>query len=179
MSFLRMSCASDFSKRGLLAALLYISCTLSSPRLSIVQTRVPSGLFSEVCVGFVGCCMSSYGFAGWKSRSGLIGVVENVRPSDLHPSIVIGFFEGVLLLTWRGVCVRCLYACNAAGLLSQSKIVESSCHAGPQCTASWRARPSVWSSGCVCLLVNPSFMQLSICSWVGISGLHWVTRYVV
>ncbi len=116
-------CASDFSNGGFLAALLYISCNLSSLRLSIVQMRVPSSLCSEVCVGFVGCCVSSYRFVGW--RSGFIGVVENVRLANLNPSIVIGFFGGgVLLLTWRGVCVRCLYASNVAGPLSQSTIVE-------------------------------------------------------
>jgi hypothetical protein len=38
-----------------LAVLLYISCSLSSLRFSIVQMRVPSSLCSEVCVGFVGC----------------------------------------------------------------------------------------------------------------------------
>ena len=99
LSFLWTRCASDFSNGGLLAALLYISCNLSSLRLSIVQMRVPSGLYSEMCVGFAGCCVSSYRFFGWMSRSGLIGVVENVRLADLYPSIVIGFFGGVLLLT--------------------------------------------------------------------------------
>ena len=67
-----------------------------------------------LCVGFVGCCVSEDRFVGWMFRSGLIGDVENVRLADLHPSIVIGFFGGGLLLTWRGICVRCLYACNAA-----------------------------------------------------------------
>ena len=36
LSFVWMSCASNFSNGGLLAALLYISCNLSSLRLSIV-----------------------------------------------------------------------------------------------------------------------------------------------
>ena len=56
---------SDSSNGELLAALLYISCSLSNLRLSIVQMRVPSGLCSEVCVGFVGCCVSSYRLVGW------------------------------------------------------------------------------------------------------------------
>ena len=50
-----MRFASDFSNDGLLAELLYISCNLSSRRLSIVQMIVPSCLCSEVHVGFVGC----------------------------------------------------------------------------------------------------------------------------
>ena len=93
-SFLWMSCASDFSNGGLLPALWYISCSLSSLRLSIVQMNVPSGLCSEVCVGFAGRCVSSYRLAGWMSRSWLIGVVENVRLTDLHPSDFAGFIGG-------------------------------------------------------------------------------------
>jgi hypothetical protein len=101
----------------------------------IAHMRVPSGLCSEVFVIFVGCCVSSYRLFVWISRSGLIGDAENVRLTDLHPSIVTGFIGRVLLLTWRGVSVRCLYAFNSAGLLSQSMIVESSCHASSQCTS--------------------------------------------
>ena len=37
----------------------------------------------------------------------------------------------------------------------------------------------MWSSGLIYLLVNPSFMELCICSWVSISGLHCVTMYVI
>ena len=93
--------------------------------------RVPCGLCSEVCVGFVGRCVSSYRLVGMMSRSGLIGVVENIRLADLHhPSIVIGFIKGGLLI-WQIVCVRCFYACSATGPLSQSMIVESRCQAGP------------------------------------------------
>ena len=135
LSFLWIKCASDSSNGRLLAALLYISRSLSSLRLSIVQMRVPSSLCSKVCVGFVGCWVSSYRFVGWMSRSGLIWIVENVRLADLYPSVVIGFFEGVLLLTWRVICVRCVYACSAAGPLSQSMTVESNCHASPECTS--------------------------------------------
>ena len=79
-----------------------MSCSLFSLLFSIVQMRVPSGMCSVVCDGFVGCCVSSYLLVGWMSRSGLIGVVENVRLADLHPSLVIWFTGGVLLLTWRG-----------------------------------------------------------------------------
>jgi hypothetical protein len=71
-----MRCASDSSKGGLLGELLYMSYSLSSLRLSIVQMRVPSGLCSVVCDGIVGCWVSSYLLVGWMSRSGLIGVVE-------------------------------------------------------------------------------------------------------
>ncbi len=122
--------------------------------------------------------MSSYLLVGWVSRSRLIGVVENVWLFDLHPSFVMRFIRGVLLLTWRGFCILCLYACSAASPLSLSMIVESSCQADPQRT-SYSDLPSIWSSGCMCLLMNPSFVQVSICYWVSISGLHWVRRYVV
>jgi hypothetical protein len=124
-------CLSDSSNGGLLAMLLYMSCGLSSLRFPIVQMRVPFGLCSVVCDGFVGCWVSSYLLVGWMSRSRLIGVVENVRLVDLHPSFVIGFTEGALLSTWRGFCVLCLYACNASGPFSLSMIVESSCKACP------------------------------------------------
>ena len=106
--FLWMRCASDSSKVGLLGVLLYMSCNLSSRRFSIVVIKVPSGLCSVLCDGFVGCWVSSYLFVGCMSRSGLIGVVENVRLVDLHPSVVMGFSGGVLLLTRRGSCVFCL-----------------------------------------------------------------------
>ncbi len=74
--------------------LLYMSFSLSSLRFSFVQMRVPFGLCSVVCDGFVGCWVSSYLLVGWMSRSGLIGVVENVMLVDLHPSFVIGFAGG-------------------------------------------------------------------------------------
>jgi hypothetical protein len=98
--FLWIRCASDSSNGGLLVVLLYMSCSsLSSIRFSIVHTRVPSGLCSVVCDVFFWCWVSSYLTVGWMSRSGLIGVVENVRLTDLHPSFVIGFTWGALLLT--------------------------------------------------------------------------------
>ena len=92
--FLWMRCASDSSKVGLLGVLLYMSCSLSSLRFSIVPMWVPSGLCSVICDGFIGCWVSSYLLAGWMSRFGLIGVVENVRLADLHPSFVMGFTGG-------------------------------------------------------------------------------------
>ena len=125
--------------------------------------RVPSGLCSVVCDGFVGCWVSSYLLVGWMSRSELIGVVENVRLVDLHSSVVMGFTSGVFRLTRRSSCVLCLYACNAAGPFSLSVFVESSCQAGPQCT-SYSGLPSMWSNGCMCLLLNHSFVQMSIFS---------------
>ena len=79
--------------------LLYMSCRLSSLRFSIVQMRVPSGLCRVVCDRLVGCWVSSYLLVGWMSRSGLIGVVENVRLVDLYLSFFMGFTRGVLLLT--------------------------------------------------------------------------------
>ena len=71
--------------------LMYISCSLSSVWLSIMPMWVPSCLCIEVCVGIVGCWVKLYLLVGIMSRSGLIGVVENVKLADLHPSIVIGF----------------------------------------------------------------------------------------
>ena len=100
-----MRCASDSSNGELLGVLLYMSCSLSNLRFSIVQMRGPSGLCSMVCDGFVGCWVSSYLLVGLMSKSGLIGVVENVRLVDLHPSFVMGFSGGVLLLTRRGSCI--------------------------------------------------------------------------
>ena len=85
--------------------LLYMSCSLSSQRFSIVQMRVPLALCIAVCDGFVGFWVSSYLLVGWMSRSGFIGVAENVRLVDLHSSFVMGFSEGVLLLTRRGSCI--------------------------------------------------------------------------
>ena len=73
--FLWIRCASDSSKGGLLCELLYMSCSLSSLRLAIMQMRVPSGLCNAVCDRFVGCWVSSYLLVGWMSRSGLIGVM--------------------------------------------------------------------------------------------------------
>ncbi len=71
-----------------------------------------------------------------------------------------------------------MYASSAAGPFSLSMIVESSCQAGPQCT-SYSGLPSVCSNGCMCLILNPSFVQVSICYWMSVSGLHWVIMYAV
>ena len=139
---LRIRCASDSSKGGLLCELLYMSCSLSSLRLSIVQMWVLSGLCNVVCDRFVGRWVSSYLLDESMSRSGLIGLVENVRLVDLHPYFVMGFTSGVLRLTMRGSCVLCLYAYNAACPSSLSMIVDSSYQAGPQ---SYSGLPSMWS----------------------------------
>ncbi len=87
-----MRCASDSSNGGLSGVLLYMSCSLSSLMFSIMHMRVPSGLCSVVCDGFVGCWVSSYLLVGWMPRSGLIGVVENVK---LVYPFVMGFTGGV------------------------------------------------------------------------------------
>ena len=84
-----MRCASDSSNGGFSGVLSYMSCSLSSLRFSIVLMRVPSGLCSVVCDGLVGCWVSSYLLVRWMSRSGSIGVVENVRLVYLHPSVVM------------------------------------------------------------------------------------------
>ena len=60
--------------------------------VSIVHMVVSYGLCNVVCVCVcvVGCCVSSYRWAGYVSRSGLMGVVEKVRFGDLHSSVVFG-----------------------------------------------------------------------------------------
>ena len=75
--------------------LLYMSHSLSSLLFSIVPMRVPTRMCSVVCDEFVGCWVSSYLLVGWMSRSGLIGVVEDVRLIDLHPFFVMVFTMGV------------------------------------------------------------------------------------
>jgi len=68
-----------------------------------------------VCVLCVGCCVSSYRWAGCVSRSGLMGVVEKVRFSDLHPSVVFGLTWGVRLFFLLWVCILCVYCDKAVG----------------------------------------------------------------
>ena len=51
LMFLWMRCASDSSNGGVSGVLLYMSCSLSSLRFSIVQMGVPSGLCRVVCDG--------------------------------------------------------------------------------------------------------------------------------
>ena len=70
-----MRFACDSSNGGLSGVFLYMSCSLSSLRFFIVQMRVPFGLCSVVCDGFVGCWVSSYLLVEWMSRSRLIVVV--------------------------------------------------------------------------------------------------------
>ena len=93
----------------------------------------------QCCVGVgvccVGCCFSSYRWVGRVSRSGLMGVVENVRFGNLHPSVVLGLTWCVRLFVLLWVCVLCLYCARAAGPLSHDVMVNSSCHAGCQCTS--------------------------------------------
>ena len=60
LSCLCTSLASDSSNGGFAPSCLYMSWSLSSHKLSIEQTVVPSGLCSVVCVCCVGCCASSY-----------------------------------------------------------------------------------------------------------------------
>ncbi len=61
-----------------------------------------------------------------------MGVVENVRFGDLHPSVVLGLTWGVRLFYLLRVCVRFLYCARADGPLSHSMMVDSSCHDGCQ-----------------------------------------------
>ena len=60
MLCLCMSLAKDSANGGFVLSCLYISWSLSSLLLSIVQIVVPSGLWSVVCVRSVGCCDNSY-----------------------------------------------------------------------------------------------------------------------
>ena len=69
------------------------------------------------------------------SRSGLMGVVEKVRFGDLHSSVVFGLTWVVRLFVLLWVCVLCLYCARISGPLSHSVMVDSSCHAGCQCTS--------------------------------------------
>ncbi len=129
-----VSLARDSANGGLVLSCLYISWSLSSLLSSIVHMAVPSGLWSVVSVFNVGCCANSYRWVECVSRSGLIGDVEKVRLGDLHPYFVIWLADGVHLFFLLVVCVLCLYCARACGSLSQSVMVDSSCHAGCQCT---------------------------------------------
>ena len=112
-------------------------------------------------------------------KSGFIGVVEKVRLSDLHLPILIALISGVFLLFRRwSHRVLSLYDVRTFCPLSLSMIVESSCHAGLQCT-SYSGWPSVWSIGQMWLISKPSLVHVSICDCVSISGLHWATRYEI
>ena len=137
MLCLCMSLARDSANGGFVLSCLYISWSLCSRLLSIVHIFVPYGLCSVVCVCVcnVGCCENLYRWVGYVSRSGLRGVVENVRLGDLHPSVVFWLDGGVHLFVLRRVCVLCLYCARAFGPLSHSKMVDSSCHANCHCTS--------------------------------------------
>ena len=130
-----MSLAKDSANGGFVLSCLYMSWSLSSLLFPIVHMVVPSGLCSVVRVFSVGCCVSSYRWVGCVSRSGFMGVVEKVRLGDLHPSSVLWLDGGVHLFVIRRVCVLCLHCARAFGPLSLSKMVDSSCHAGCQCTS--------------------------------------------
>ena len=130
-----MSLARDSANRGFDLSCLYMSWSLSSLLFSIVPMAVPSGLCSVVCVFCVGCFVSSYRWVGCVFRSGLMGVVEKVRLGDLHPSAVFGLTWGVRLFVLLRVYVICLYCFRACGPLSHYVMVDSSCHAGCQCTS--------------------------------------------
>ena len=88
-----------------------------------------------VCVYCVGCCVSSYRWVGCLSRSGLMGVMEKVRFVNLHPSVVFGLTWSVRLFVLLWGRAICLYCAKASGPLSYSVMVDSSCHAGCQCTS--------------------------------------------
>jgi len=69
------------------------------------------------------------------SRSGLMGVVENVTFGDLHPSVIIWLTWGVRHFVLLWVCFLCLYCARAVGPLSHFVMVDSSCHASCQYTS--------------------------------------------
>jgi len=112
-----------------------MSWILSSLLFSIVHMVVPRGLYNTVCVFCVGCCVSSYRWVGYVSRSGLMRVVEKVRFGDLHASVVFGLTWGVRLFVLLWFCVLCLYCDMASRPLSHSMMVDSSGHDGRQCTS--------------------------------------------
>jgi hypothetical protein len=64
-----------------------------------------------------------------------MGIVENVRCGDIHPSGVLGFAYGVRLFILLWVCVFFLYCARADGPLLHSVMVDSNCHADCQCTS--------------------------------------------
>ena len=121
-----MSLAKDSANGGFFLSCLYMSCSLSSHLFSIMHMFVPYGLCSVVCVFSVGCCVSSYRWVGYVSRSGMIGVVEKVRLGDLHPSAVFWLDGGEHLFVLLRVFFRCLYCARACGPLSHSVMVEFS-----------------------------------------------------
>ncbi len=96
MLCLCMSLARDSANGGSVLSCLHISWSLSSRLFSIVHIVVPSGLCSVVWVCCVGCCDNSYRWVGCVSRSGFIGMVENVRLGDLHPSVVFWLDGGCI-----------------------------------------------------------------------------------
>jgi hypothetical protein len=104
-----MRLAKGSANGGLVLSCLYMSWSLSSLLFSIVHMVLSYGLCSVVYVCYAGCCSSSYRLVGCVSRSGLMGVVEEVRLGDLHPSSVIGLTLGVRLFDLLLVCVLCLY----------------------------------------------------------------------
>ena len=130
-----MSLARESANSGFVLSCLYMSWSLSTLLFSIVHMVVPSGLCSIICVFCVGCLVSSYRWVGCVSRSGSIGVVEKVRLGDRHPSVVFWLAGGVHLFVLLRVCVLYLYCARACGPLSLSVMVDSSCHAGCQCTS--------------------------------------------
>jgi hypothetical protein len=77
-----MSLARDSGNGRFVFSCLHMSWILSSLLFSIVHMVMPSGLCSVVCVFSVGCCVSSYRRVGCVYRSGLLGVVEEVRLED-------------------------------------------------------------------------------------------------
>ncbi len=78
--------------------LLKKSWSLSIRLFPMVHIITPSSLCKVLCIGFVGNCFSSYPFVGWVPRSRCMGVVENVRFGDLHPSLVYEFSGGCVVL---------------------------------------------------------------------------------
>jgi hypothetical protein len=100
--------ASDSANGEFVFVLLYMLYSLSSRLFSMVHMVVMSGLCMAVCVYFVGCCVRSYPLVDWVSRSGFMGVVENVRLGDLHPSLVPGFSGVVRLFVFLADWDLCL-----------------------------------------------------------------------
>ena len=130
-----MSLARDSANGGFDLSCLYTSWSLSGLLFSIMRIVVPSGLCSFVCVFCVGCCVSSYRWVGCLSSYGLMGVVVKLKLGDFHSSAVFEFTWGVHLFVLFRVFILCLYCARACGSLSHFVMVDSSCHAGCQCTS--------------------------------------------
>jgi len=69
------------------------------------------------------------------SRYGLMGMVEKVRFGELYPLVVFMLSSDVRFFVLLWVCGLCLCRASAIGPLLHSVMIDSSSHAGCQCTS--------------------------------------------